>query len=340
MSISDEEKRQIMNELARGNPEMPNQEPSQHPVLDDQNLEAQDYQNFDDFAQRGSQAEQRQLFSQSFRLESSELATPDSLKARITTDLNQAKEIGQLRSDRVREIVSSAVFQVASEFNSVSSDIRLVVKDAVSAVIENLQEKGGDIKEEITASIEGAIEGVSSWRRQSITKIQTEVNQLQDKIDTEEDELQQEIDRLLIDIEEAGKDRSPSIKASIESAVNTLKNSEEVALMKKRYAQLQAQAAILRANLAARYGGRYEEVKKYLDEAKTWYNQTRTQVEPIVDEAEQKRSQLEEKIGDAGTALAKRERRIRQILSELLQSAAELLREKETPVNKPEVGKK
>jgi len=35
--------------------------------------------------------------------------------------------------------------------------------------------------------------------------------------------------------------------------------------MKKRYAQLQAQTAILRANLAARYG-RYEEVKKHLDE--------------------------------------------------------------------------
>jgi len=47
---------------------------------------------------------------------------------------------------------------------------------------------------------------------------------------------------------------------------------------------------------------------KYLDEAKTWYNQTRTQVEPIVDEAEQKRSQLEEKIGDAGTASLERER--------------------------------
>ena len=92
--------------------------------------------------------------------------------------------------------------------------------------------------------------------------------------------------------------------------------------------------------MAARYGGRYDEVKKYLDEAKTWYNQTRTQVEPIVGEAEQKRSQLEEKIGDAGTALAKGERRIRQILSELLQSAAEILREKETPVNKSEAGKK
>jgi len=62
-----------------------------------------------------------------------------------------------------------------------------------------------------------------------------------------------------------------------------------------------------------------------------------TQVEPLVDEAEQKRSQLEEKIGDAGTA-SLRENDIRQILSELLQSAAELLR-KRNPVNKSEAGK-
>jgi len=56
MSISDEEKRQIMNELARGNPEMQAQEPSQHPAPDEENFDPQDYQNFDDFAQRSSQA--------------------------------------------------------------------------------------------------------------------------------------------------------------------------------------------------------------------------------------------------------------------------------------------
>jgi len=38
MSISDEEKRQIMNELARGNPEMQAQEPSQHPAPDEENF--------------------------------------------------------------------------------------------------------------------------------------------------------------------------------------------------------------------------------------------------------------------------------------------------------------
>jgi len=64
MSISDEEKRQIMNELARGNPEMQAQEPSQHPAPDEENFDPQDYQNFDDFAQRSSQAKQGQLFNQ------------------------------------------------------------------------------------------------------------------------------------------------------------------------------------------------------------------------------------------------------------------------------------
>ena len=328
MSISDEEKRQIMNELARGNSELLNQEPNPIPSLDDQ-FNPQDYQNFDEFAQRGSP--KQQLFTQSFHPQQSQSVTPGSLKERINTDLNQAKELGQLKTERIREIVSSSVFQVSSEFKSASSDIRLIVKDAVSAVIENLQEKTGDIKEEITASIEGAIEGISSWRRQSIAKTQAEVKQLQNKIDTEEEQLQQEIDRLLTEVEEAGKDKSPSIKASIESAVNTLKNSEEMASMQKRYAQLQAQIELLRANLTARYGGRYEEVKEHLDSAKKWYSKTRTQVEPVVDQAEQKRSQLEERIGDAGTALAKNERRLRQILSELLHSASEILREKETP---------
>ncbi len=331
MPISDEEKRQIMERLARGNPEMPIQQQSLNLSQSEQKLDEEDYQNFDDFAQRDSPNERQQLFSKSFHPERTDLAMLNQIKGQIAADVNQAKETGQLRAERIREIVQAAVFQVASELKYGTSDIRLIAKDAISAVSQNLQDQGGEIKEEITASIEGAIEGISSWRRQSIAKTQLEVKRLQTKLDTEEDELQQEIARLLSDVEEVSQDTPPSIKASIKSAINALKNSEEMALMQKRYAQLQAQAAIIRANLAARYGGRHEEVKEHLDEAKTWYNQTHTQVEPLVDQVGQKRSQLDERLGDAGVALAKGERRIRQILSELLQSAAELLREKEPP---------
>lgn len=331
MYISDEEKRKIMNELARGNPELFNQEPSPHISQDDQEVDAEDYQNFDDFAQRAPQNQQRKLFTKSFQLDQNEVTRSNSLKEKIKNELNEAKEAGQVRAGRIREIVSSTVSQVAAEFKGGSNDIRLIVKDAVSTVIENFQEKGGEIQEEVTASIEGAIEGITSLRRQSIAKNQAEVKQIQARIDTEEDELQQEIERLLVDVEEAGKDSTPTIKDSIQSAINALKDSEKVALMQKRYAQVQAQAAILRANLAARYGGRYEEVKEHLDSAKAWYNQTRPQAEAVVDQVDQKRTQLEERLGEAGVALAKKERRIRQILSELLQSAAELLREKEPP---------
>ena len=51
---------------------------------------------------------------------------------------------------------------------------------------------------------------------------------------------------------------------------------------------------------------------------------------------QQKHAQLEAKIGEAGTSLAKKERQIRLILRDLLLSAADWLKEKE-PADK--VGK-
>jgi gas vesicle protein len=250
------------------------------------------------------------------------------LKTQITEDLQKAKEEGKLRSERIREIVQSAVAQATSEIKEGSSEIRLIVKEAVSTVIDNLKERGGEIKEEITASIEGAIEGISSSRRQSIAKNQAEVKQLQAQIDAEEYELQDQIDKALKDIEETGKDTSPGIKTSIESAINSLKDSEEVSLMQKRFAQLKAQLAVLQANLAARYGERYEDVQKHLDDAKSWYDRTQPQAEVVADQVKQKRTEFENKLGEAGAALARKEQRVKQLLKELWHSITEIPHEK------------
>lgn len=56
MTTSDNYKRQIMNDLAGGNKEMLPDDSSDN-----------DYQNFDDFAQRSSRSERHQLFSRSLR---------------------------------------------------------------------------------------------------------------------------------------------------------------------------------------------------------------------------------------------------------------------------------
>jgi hypothetical protein len=59
------------------------------------------------------------------------------LKTQITEDLQKAKEEGKLRSERIREIVKSAVYQASSEVKEGSGEIRVLVKEAVSIVIEN-----------------------------------------------------------------------------------------------------------------------------------------------------------------------------------------------------------
>ncbi|HLO83865.1 MAG TPA: histidine kinase [Nostocaceae cyanobacterium] len=254
----------------------------------------------------------------------------NNIKEQIQTDLQQAKATGQLRTERIREIVKSAVSQVSTEFKEGSSELRTLVKDAVSAVIESLQDKGSEIKDEVTASIEGALEGVNSKRHEAISHTQNELKRLQAQLDHEEEKLQQDVDGILTEIGETGKEKSAGIRSAIESAINAIKDSEEVALLKKRYAQLQAQLAIIKANLAARYGGRSQEVQNYLEEAKNWYNQARPQAEVMATQVGERSSQLEAKLGEAGTAIARKEYQIKQTLRELFLAAADLFKDKES----------
>lgn len=268
------------------------------------------------------------------------LKMPNNIKEQIQTDLKQVKETGQLRTERIREIVKSAVSQLSSELKAGSSDIRYLVKDAVSAVIENFQDKGAEIREEVTASIEGALEGVNSKRHNSIVETQAELKKLQAQLDNEEEQIQQEVDGILAEIEETGKNKTDDTKDAINSAINAIRDSEEVSLLKKRYAQLQAQLSIVRANLAARYGGRDGEVKDYIDEAKHWYDQARPKAEVVATQVDEKRSQLEDKLGEAGSAIAKKERQIKQTLRELLLSTADMFKEKEPADKHGELTKK
>jgi uncharacterized phage infection (PIP) family protein YhgE len=253
----------------------------------------------------------------------------NNIKEQIKAELLQAQQTGQLRSERVREIVKTAVSQVISEFKEGSSELRGLVKDAVSTVIENLQEKGSEIREEVTASIEGALEAVNNKRHEALAKTQIEVKQLQAKLDEQEEQIQHEVDGILAELQDTTKNTSANTQTAIDSAINAINNSDEVILLKKRYAQLQAQLAIVRANLAARYGGRSGEVKEYLDEAKSWVKQGLPQAEAVVTQVQQKSSQLDEKIGEAGTSLAKKERQVKQVLKELLLAAVDSLKDKE-----------
>jgi alpha-L-arabinofuranosidase len=104
--------------------------------------------------------------------------------------------------------------------------------------------------------------------------------------------------------------------------------------MKKRYAQLQAQLAIVQANLSARYGEQYEQVKDYLDEAKTWYEKAKEDPEIVTEKVSQTRNTFEQKLGEAGSAIAQKEQKIKHRLRELWDSLSESFN-RSKPVDSP-----
>jgi predicted Zn-dependent protease with MMP-like domain len=253
-----------------------------------------------------------------------------NIKEKIQADLQKVKSTGQLRSEQIREIVKNAIAQVSDEFKAGSSEISALVKDAVLTVIDTFKDKGGEIKEDVTASIEGAMEAATSRRHEQVVATRSELKLLQEKLDQEEEKLQQEIDVILAEVadEPNGQGKDSAGQTAVKSAIAAMQNSEEVTLLKKRYAQLQAQIAIIRANLAARYGGRDHEVQHYLDEAKNWYGQIRPQAEAAATQIQDKHALVENKLGEAGVAIARRERKLKQNLRELLHTTADLFKDK------------
>ncbi|WP_250123862.1 hypothetical protein [Chroococcidiopsis sp. CCMEE 29] len=93
MNSSDQYRRQIMNDLAQGNVENLDEAP------------AQEYENFDDFAQRSSQDERRQLFGRSLH--------PDRIPpSQMEPELQKA--ISQIKPNE-RDDVAKAFFKHLSK---------------------------------------------------------------------------------------------------------------------------------------------------------------------------------------------------------------------------------
>ena len=172
----------------------------------------------------------------------------ESRKDKIITNLQQAKQAGQLKTENIRDIVKTAISEVASEVKEGRAEISNLVQDAIAAVVETFQDKKEAIQEGVNASIEGAIEGISEVRRKGIDRTQSEIKTLEAKVVTEEEQLQKEIDGILEDLQTNSSDKSTQVKEAIIAAIHTIENSEEVALLQKRYAQLKAQLAILLMN--------------------------------------------------------------------------------------------
>jgi signal transduction histidine kinase len=242
-----------------------------------------------------------------------------SVKERISTNLKQAKEEGSFRADRIREIIQAAVSQALSELKEGSQEVRPIAKDAFSAVLDVVGEKGKEVQNEVLAAVEGLVEGISHSRRKSLTEAETKVQLLQKEVDQQAQLLESEVDSVLTDIQATGTSSSKDFNSLINDAVKVVKEKEEFSILRQQYARLKAQLEVIESNLEEKYGDRYDEAKRHLENAKTWYSKTKVEAEaqgtvPL----KQKQEELEGKVAEAGAAIARKEQQIKQLLRDLL----------------------
>lgn len=248
----------------------------------------------------------------------------NSVKERIQEDLQKAKSEGSLRAERIREIVKSAVSEAVAEVSQGTGELKAIAKDALTAVFAVVRDRTTTRTEEMAASVEGVVEGIGEFHREAIAQTQTQISDLRQTLDQTDRQFEEEITTALatVDLPEADNTTKTPFKMLIDLVVNAVKEREVFDMFQQRYDHLKQQLAELDTRLQERYGDRYDEVKRQLETAQTWYASAKTKGESLGNEAKHfKQVELEEKAADLGTTIAQKEAEIKAQLREILNSA-------------------
>jgi hypothetical protein len=240
------------------------------------------------------------------------------IKDRITDNLEQAKGEGKLRSENIRGLLSDAASLTVSELKEGTEQMRAILKDAIAAVIAELKDSGSEIPEKITTSIEGAIEESTRYRQEAIASLQAKMHEIQAQVEEKQRQLDMDFKDTIVDIKATEIDDSKHLDSAIDKAVNNVKERKESEFLKQKYLDLKFELARLDANLMARYGDRYTEVKQQLDNVKVLYDRAKGEAETSgLTPVQAKQTEIERKLSKFASAVAITESEIKQYLQEL-----------------------
>jgi hypothetical protein len=247
----------------------------------------------------------------------------DSTNSNPENGLDKVREEGKLRADNIREIVRDAVSQAVSELKAGSGEIGQIVKNAIFATVADLRSRKRQDPQEITASIEGAIEGSTYQKRQEIAQHRARLQELQAQIDEQQRLLDREVEGALIDVDADSPD--DEIKLAVSQAVSSAKESQVSANLKQQYLKLKTQLEGVDRNLLSRYGDRYTEVKQQWESAKvnakTWYDHNKAEAEAKGTPAlQQKQVEVEHDLADFAVTVAHKEQEIKEQLIKKVRS--------------------
>lgn len=248
----------------------------------------------------------------------------NSVKERIQEDLQKAKSEGSLRAERIRDIVKAAVSEAMAEVSQGTGELKAIATDALMAAFAVVRDRAATRTEDMAASVEGVVEGIGESHREAIAQAQVQIDDLQQTLNQADRQLEAEITTALatVDLPEAEATTKTPFKVLVDLVVNTVKEREVFNIFQQRYDRLKQQLAELDTRLQERYGDRYDEVKRQLETAQTWYASAKAEGETLGTEAKHfKQDELEAKAADLGTTIAQKEAKIKAQLREIVNNA-------------------
>ena len=262
----------------------------------------------------------------------STLARIADLKTQVETAKSAVHEKGQQAgseladlADRSEAALNTAISEthtkVAALGEETSTRLALAqakasaLKAKIALELEQSPEKAKQALTEAEGYLAEAKASASQWAGQGIAKLQTETREAKKALTGNIEGAKVKLDALISHTGEQLKAYGPRIK-----------ESEEVNLLRKRYTQLEAQAALLKARLAAEKTATYDQAQAYLDEARTWYARARGEAEEDVSHGI---AVIEKHIDSAKLALKKKAKEARQDITDLLIQAADIVKGEE-----------
>jgi len=160
---------------------------------------------------------------------------------------------------------------------------------------------------------------ICSRQKASANKATAEqIDQLQDKARI----AQQAVPEEAVDAKLRISNLLTSTEEHIQAYGKTIQENEEVKLLKIRYGQLEAKAALLRANLAAKTDATGKQVAAYLDESKVWYDSLKSLTSKRWDK---ELTEMSARIDAAKQAVQRKDKQARAKLAELLERSAVMM---------------
>ncbi|MBL4765226.1 MAG: hypothetical protein JKX67_08105 [Colwellia sp.] len=283
----------------------------------------------------------QQLLDESLKNLEHAWKTSDSITRAQIKDLTQ-------RIDQTKKLLAKKNTNVISEMDSLVNHSQSIL----NTVLAQTQEKSRDYKNEVSthyalliakgaelkAIIALEIDKSPENAYQEIIKAEHAYQQASEAAN---ETLSKEILKLklkMADVKSSINERSNTSKDQIESLISatethidsykkTIEQSSEANLFKNRYAQIEAQSALLKAKLALYSNEANGIVLSYLEESKGWYNSVRSESSA---QWEDELSSMSAHIDEAKDFVHRKDVQARTKISTLLEQAALIIKKEDS----------